>query len=114
MPVWILRKVRRRAARSFENDVSRPSLLVSHFLLSQNTPQTCTRCLDGGADICSARVWDPLVGCDSERSILLRQNAVAGQPSCSYFFPTMFFPKLNFVPTTTRTLLRPPFSIFEK
>ena len=30
------------------------------------------------------------------------------------YYLTMFFPKLNFVPTVTRKLLRPPSSKFEK
>src|SRR5271165_2259504 len=43
-----------------------------------------------------------------------KQNATAGHSPLSYCFFTMFFPKLNFVPTVTRTLLRPPSRIFEK
>jgi hypothetical protein len=41
------------------------------------------------------------------------KDAAASQACSSYFFK-MFFPNENFVPTTTRTLLRPPFNMFEK
>jgi hypothetical protein len=61
-------------------------------------------------------VWlksEPARSAAVPNAVYSNKDAAAGQPSFSYFFK-MFCPNENFVPTVTRTLLRPPFSTFEK
>ena len=69
-----------------------------------------------GCLVHAGRLSNPRGNCQFKMNGPLRRyiSETLTEPlSFSYFF-TMFLPNENFVPTTTRTLLRPPFSKFGK
>ncbi len=67
----------------------------------------------GRASLAFALSWRPGRSLFSQCNREPGQYAATGQLSFRYFCK-MFLPKENFVPTVTRTLLRPPFNMFEK
>src|SRR5271157_1804782 len=94
MQVWISRKVRRRAARSFGNNVSRPSLLVSHFLLVRTYPHAYPRSLVGDADIC-AYVLGPKVSVAAPKARHSTKTKRGSRPTSLQLLTNNVLPKVE-------------------